>query len=361
MEMTNSFCSVGDSGNGAARLELAKAWRPSPRSNHFILEAFDRDLWCPVAQTLFHVADIDSLRSILGAAADEDPELRNAYHLDDDQLATLVERFGVSFDRFQLESADLVIGLFRWRRLREAPYLIHTGYELPLLLDGRKKLARMSHGYPPMTFDGEHRFDHWVAEGLLHREEVIEPFDPPYREYLGHRTVYFTPKGEEWRIPASKLIWHATSKSGGWNEHFERLEGTLFGYEDWQNDWWIDFGLQGGFGGVTFCCPVTMAGLAWIEAAGFRALPPIESSALVIASYDVDANSDLRAFMLENPDSAAVVRFNVLGRNVRDLIDLRHGGPQHVQAERIGELNRNLRGSIVIVVRRDNLESSESV
>jgi len=93
MEMTNSFCSVGDSGNGAARLELAKAWRPSPRSNHFILEAFDRDLWCPVAQTLFHVADIDSLRSILGAAADEDPELRNAYHLDDDQLATLVERW----------------------------------------------------------------------------------------------------------------------------------------------------------------------------------------------------------------------------------------------------------------------------
>jgi hypothetical protein len=334
--------------------------RPSLRSNHFILEAFDRDLWCPIAQTLFHVAEIGSLRSFLGPAADEDPELDNTYYLDDEALAELVARFDVRFDRFQLAASNLIIGLFRRRRLSEAPYLVHTGYELPLLLDGRKKLARMSHGYPPMTFDGEDRFDHWVADGLLHREEVIEPFDSPYREYLGHRTVYYTPKGEEWRIPASKLIWQASSKSSGWNEHFERLEGMLFGYEGWQNDWWIDVGLQGGgFGGLTFCCPVTLAGLTWIEAAGFRALPPVESRALVIASYDVDANADLHASMLESPDSTAVARFNVLGRNVRDLIDLRHGGPWHVQAERIGELNRNLRGSIVIVARRDNPASSQ--
>ena len=335
--------------------------RPSLHSNHFILEAFDCDLWCPVAQTLFHVADIASLRSILGTVADSDPELRNTYHLDDEQLAMLVTQLGVTFDRSQLESAELVIGLFRWRPLCEAPYLIHTGYELPLLLDGRKKLARMSDGYPPMTFDGEHRFDHWVAEGLLHREEVIEPFEP-VKGYHGIRTVYYTPKGEEWRIPASKLIWHAASKSGGWNEHFERLEGMLFGYEDWQNDWWADLGRQrGGFGGAALCCPVTLAGLAWTEAAGFRALPPVETPTLVMASYDVDAKAELHAFMLENPDSTAVVRFNVPGQYVVDFMDHQHGGPFHVPAERIRELNRNLRGSIVIVARRDDVGSSEQV
>lgn len=328
--------------------------RPSLRSNHFILEAFDCDLWCPLAQTLFHVADVGVLRSILGTAADEDPELRHTYHLDDQELAALVARIGVTFDRSQLESTNLVIGLFRWHRLSEAPYLTHTGYELPLLLDGRKKLARMSHAYPPMTFDGEHRFDHWVAAGLLHREEVIEPFDASVKKYDGHRTVFYTPKGEEWRIPASKLIWQASSKSAGWNEHFERLEGMLFGYEDWQNDWWIDLGLKrGGFGGATFCCPVTLAGLAWIEAAGFRALPPVEGPALMIANFDFDAEADLDALMLENPGSVAVVRFNVLGRNVKDVIDLRRGGPWPVRAERIGELNKYLRGSVVIVARRD--------
>src|SRR5262245_48323478 len=283
--------------------------RPSLRSDHFILEAFDCDLWAPVAQTLFHVADTGSLRSILGADAGDNLELRNTYQIDDAELAELATRFGVTFDRLQPGFPNLVIRLFRWRRLCEAPYLIHTGYELPLLLDGRKKLARMSHEYPPMTSEGEHRFNHWVAEGLLHREEVIEPFDVPVKGCLGLRTVFYTPKGEEWRIPASKLISHASSKSGGWNEHFERLEGMLFGYEDWQNDWWIDIGLRGGgFGGLTLCCPVTSAGLSWIEAAGFRTLPPIETPDLVIRSYDVDAKPDWHAFMRENPDTAAVVR-----------------------------------------------------
>jgi hypothetical protein len=345
--------------------------RPSMHSNCFILEAFDRDLWCPIAQTLFHVGDIGALRSILDVAPDEDPELRGIYTLDDAELAALTARFGVKIDPSLLDSANLEIGLFRRHHLSAAPYLVHTGYELPLLLDGRKKLARMSHAYPPMTFDGENRFDHWVAEGLLHREEVIEPIDPRLREYqlgeyLGHRTVYYTPKGEEWRIPAMRLIWHASGKSGGWNEYFERLEGMLFGYEDWQNDWWIDRGLQrGGFGGATYCCPVTSAGLAWMETAGFRALPPVESPTFVvasywIASYDADAKAELHALMLENPDTAAVVRFNVGGRDVMDFIDHKQPGPWHVSAERISELNRNLRGVVVIVARRDHPGSSKS-
>jgi hypothetical protein len=335
--------------------------RPS-LPNHFILEAFDRDQWCPVAQTLLHVADIGSLRSVLGVTGDKDPELRCTYYLDDEDLAALAARFGIELDHSLLKTANLVITLSRWHHIYEVPYLTHTGYELPLLLEGRKKLARMLDHYPPMTFSGEDRFDHWVAEGLLHREEVIEPFDSPSGEYLGLRTVYYTPKGEEWRIPASKLIWDASRKAGGWNEHFERLEGMLYGYEDWQNDWWIDQWLQRrGFGGAIFCCPVTSAGLAWLEAAGFRALPPIEGAALAVAWYYRDAKDDLHASMLENPNHTAVVRFNVLWRHARDIMDLRREGPWRVQAERIGELNRHLRGAVAIVARRDRLVSSERI
>jgi hypothetical protein len=327
--------------------------QPSLRSNRFILQAFDCDLRCPVAQTLLHAADIGALREILGAP-DEDPDLQWNYRLDDEELAALAAQFGVGLDRSLLESANLVITLHRWHRIFEAPYLIHTGYELPLLLDGRKKLARMSEVYPPMTFSGEHRFDHWVAEGLLHKEEDIEPFDTPSGKYLGHRTVFYTPKGEEWRIPASRLIREASRKSGGWNEYFERLEGMLFGYEDWQNDWWIDVGLLDV--GPAFCCPVTSAGLTWIEAAGFRALPPVETAALGITWYDVDTKDDLHASMLENPDHAAVVLFKVKSlRKVEDVMDIRREGPWHVQAERIGELNRHLRGLVVIAARRDQM------
>jgi hypothetical protein len=216
----------------------------------------------------------------------------------------------------------------------------------------------MYHDYPPMTFDGEDRFDHWVAEGLLHREEVLEPFDPPIRGCLGHRTVYYTLKGEEWRIPATKLIWEASGKSGGWNEHFERLEGMLYGYEDWQNDLHIDNWLQ--HFGPTFCCPVTSAGLAWIEAAGFRALPPAEGPVLMIAVYDVDAETEWHGLMLENPGHAAVVSFKLPGRYIREIIPP-EPGPWRIQAERISELNKHLRGSVMIVARRDGPVSSERV
>src|SRR4029077_3616142 len=70
-----------------------------------------------------------------------------------------------------------------------------------------------------------------------------EPFDrPSFRKdgtrFDGIRTVYYTPKGEEWRIPGYKLVWQAALQSR-WNEHFERMQGMLFGYEGWQMEWWI--------------------------------------------------------------------------------------------------------------------------
>lgn len=86
---------------------------PSLRSDDFILEAFDCDLWCPVAQTVFHVANIGSLHSILGEDTNQDPDLQNAYYLDDDQLAELIAFFNIKFDRSDFSSAELVIKLFR--------------------------------------------------------------------------------------------------------------------------------------------------------------------------------------------------------------------------------------------------------
>jgi hypothetical protein len=98
----------------------------------------------------------------------------------------------------------------------ETPYLVHTNYELPLLLDDRKKLARLSYAYPrEEAFDGEEAFDRWVANGVLHKEVVDEPFEKPIGDLLGTRTVYYTPKGEEWRVPALKLINKASGKSDG--------------------------------------------------------------------------------------------------------------------------------------------------
>ena len=159
-----------------------------------------------------------------------------------------------------------------------------------------------------------------------------------------------------------KLIWHAAGKSGGWNEYFERLEGMLFGYEDWQNDWWIKEGVTGGgFGGRAFCCAVTAAGLAWIESAGFRALPPIDRPVLTIMLYDRETETDLVAALLGDPDTAAIVRFSMFGGDFGKFWDLPRGSPWDLPAGRIAEFNSLLRGSVEIVARRDGAVENDSV
>jgi len=51
--------------------------------------------------------------------------------------------------------------------------------------------------------------------------------------------VYVATRGEEWRIDAFTLLRDVMDKSGR-NEALERLEGSLLGYEEWQDDWWIE-------------------------------------------------------------------------------------------------------------------------
>ncbi len=107
----------------------------------------------------------------------------------------------------------------------------------------QKSLPWMLEVYPPGQHHNEELFDRYVSEGLLHKHVSLEPFEKPTklgdgRIYEGSREVCYTLKGEEWRVDAWKLI-SAASKKSGWNETFERLEGMLFGYSEWQMDWWI--------------------------------------------------------------------------------------------------------------------------
>jgi hypothetical protein len=208
------------------------------KARRFILQAIDPDYGSPAFEAMFVVDRLEELRALLEADGIDDPEIERWYTLDATELAAIHERFGVLFD-----SQGREVRLERWHSLREVPYLVHTGYELPLLLEGRKQLAQMYYEYPPERHPEEDRFDRYVALGILHKEIELEPFAESIRikartRYEGVRTAYYTRKGEEWRIPAWKLVRQASLKSG-WNEDFERLQGMLYGYEDWQNDWWI--------------------------------------------------------------------------------------------------------------------------
>ncbi|MGJ4926536.1 hypothetical protein ACQR1I_00910 [Bradyrhizobium sp. HKCCYLS2038] len=314
------------------------------------MSLFDRDQWCPVLQARFAVTDRPRLCDLVGAADDSELDQR-IFRLDDTEARKLCEAFGISLDWVALDFPDREFVVHRTRSIEEAPYLIHTGYELPLLLDGRKKLARFTEAYLPMSFEGEERFDHWVAAGRLHKEVELEPFGdgPTKRGHQGTRDVYFTTKGEEWRIPAMKLVWEAAFRAhGGWNEYFERLEGMLFGYEPWQNDWWIETGIRGGgFGGMPFCCAVDSQGLAWIEQAGCRALPPVAQPELILDDYDPARPVPDQLARLERTDAAALAVFNV-GWRALDLWT-EQAGPHRMPAAHMPELNTLLLRPISII------------
>jgi hypothetical protein len=330
-----------------AALESSVSMSTGPR--RFILQALDSDHGSPVLEAMFLVSELEDLRALLDDAGD-DPALECWYLLDAAELAAINKRFGIALDPEGRE-----VGLCSWHSTRHTPYLIHTGYEFPLLLEGRKQLARFSEAYPPNLHWNEERFDRYVAEGALHKEVVVEPFEQPYqrkdgRVFEGIRTVYYTRKGEEWRVPASKLIKDAAAKSK-WNEDFERMEGMLFGYEEWQNDWWIaEFRKRRRkFGCLPVYRAVSAEDLAWIEAAGHRALPPTDGSALAVSLLYEPPDDDAAWRLIERSGAVALVQLSVRSLPFLDIVKGQSGPNYAVPAARIKDLNRNIIGEIEIV------------
>jgi hypothetical protein len=319
----------------------------------FVLQALDPDHGSPVLEALFSVNEVEDLRALLADAGD-DPALERCYFLDAAELAAVNARFGTAFD-----PAGREVLLYPWHSIRDVPYLIHGGYELPLLLEGRKQLARFSDEYPPNLHWNEEKFDRYVAEGVLHKEIIIEPFEAPIhlkhgKVVEGLRTVYYARKGEEWRVPASKLIKDAVAKSK-WNEDFERMEGMLFGYEEWQNDWWIaEFRKRRGrFGCLPVYRAVNAQELAWIEMAGYRALPPTESSTVTVSLLFEPPDDDAARRLIECSDAVALVHVSVGSLPFLALVEGQAGPTYAIAAERIKDLNRNIAGEVEIVARPD--------
>jgi hypothetical protein len=317
----------------------------------FILQAIDPDLGHPAFEAMFAVERPEELRAILGEAAAEDSELDYFYTLEAEELVAISRQFDVPFD-----SQGRVTCLYKWTHQREVPYLIHTGYELALMLDGRKQFTRISMEYPPLNHLIEDRFDHYVAQGLLHKEVELETFDKPYRMkngrvFEGLRTVYYTRKGEEWRIAAWRLVSKASAKAG-WNESFERLEGMLFGYEDWQNDWWIEDirkrELQ--FGTLLAYAAVTVAELSAIEHSGSRTLSAVQAT-LKVAMFLEAPESHEPSRLLESEGAAALVKFRVKSRLFFDLVNHEQGSLHEIPADRIKDLNRSIVGEIEVISR----------
>ncbi len=128
----------------------------------------------------------------------------------------------------------------------------HTGRELELMLAQKKPLAWFTFSE---DFDAglieEHRlaFEPHVKAGDIVEccfgEEVA--FDPRIGRRLKMRTYLYALPGEEWRIPAMRLVLSANASLGrsgeaGPNQAIDRIMGALLGYSEAEIEAYISVG-----------------------------------------------------------------------------------------------------------------------
>jgi hypothetical protein len=177
----------------------------------------------PILEARLRISDVPALRKIIGEAANEDPNLEYGYVLDIDELDAVAALSNRPF------RPDRRLTTLRpWHFLRKVPYLIHTEFELPLMLEGRKPLA---------AFRDSAR---WLTQHLSSYDRFVKVgrFIRRIAERGNIQEVYFALPGQEWRIDAYVQL--LESGAGEWDDNHERRQGELLGYEDWQNDWWIN-------------------------------------------------------------------------------------------------------------------------
>ncbi|WP_246685082.1 hypothetical protein [Methylobacterium sp. WL69] len=164
----------------------------------FVLQALDPTTGSPRVEAGLCIADIAALRAVLGLEGIDKPIGRATCAVEPHALKALGALSDPPF-----EPDPIFTRLEAWSGLRAAPYLIHTGYELPLMLEGRKPLAVFGDVYPCDWLEILlARFAPFVREGRIVRRTIDHPFPAPVgpAKLLGMRDVYFALPNDEWRI-----------------------------------------------------------------------------------------------------------------------------------------------------------------
>lgn len=206
----------------------------------FVIEFVNPDTGCICDDIFVESADVAGLSKIVNGD-DSGFHPMGTYALDAVSLGEISSKLGISFKN---GSGDARIRA--WRITDELPYKVHTNRELALMLRGEKPLAVFSEwlpSNPELELIPERHFAPHVEARLLSAFEYCVD-DAKARKT---RFVLYATPGEEWRVPAYMLLKMTATKSG-WNEGFERMEGSLLGYEDWQNDVYIERVFRSGAG-----------------------------------------------------------------------------------------------------------------
>lgn len=172
-----------------------------PHQPHwFVLQALDPVTGRAVLELRFAAEDVAALREVLGGSAKDDPGPSRSHHLDPGDVGAITSAFGVAVDPGERD-----VPLDPWHSMRKVLYPVRKGFEIALMLEGRKPLATFSSTDPCEWLDESmRRFDPFAGDGRLARREMVSPMPTPWRAPDGavvdrERQIYVAPRGEEWR------------------------------------------------------------------------------------------------------------------------------------------------------------------
>lgn len=155
-----------------------------------------------------------------------------------------------------------------YQPIRVLPYEIHTGRELILMRDGLKPFSIFSN----INYDNNMRqvldryFSPLVATGdLIFRTATL---------YEENDTAMYALPGEQWRFDAYLML-ISIRDATGWNDELERWEGSLLGYNQSENDAWLDYRESIGekWGHHLLWTGISRDDVDLIKWLGYRALP----------------------------------------------------------------------------------------
>lgn len=195
----------------------------------FVLTFLSPETGCSAHEMRFQAQPV-----VIASILDTDPAFleNHTFYPDQAELSALAAAINLLLPEWTGE-----VMLTRPHRIYEAPYLIHTNFELPLMLEGRKPFA---------VIDGEEGFDWFEAMRDRFRPHVesgrfIEKIKALHGGGRTFLTVYYALSGEEWRFQAYDDLMDGPRP---WTEEMERRQGHLFGYTPEQCDWWIANGFR---------------------------------------------------------------------------------------------------------------------
>lgn len=195
----------------------------------FVVDTYDPETECIVNQIGIETKDVHELSEVLGIS---DMQAHETYELDANDLKRINDHYGTAID------LSVIKAILRYRlSFDDLPYQIHTNRELALMLARKKPLAVFVGVYfTTLEFEQipeEGVFHPYVASGRFVKREYIEIVG---REGASKtRRILYARPSESWRIDSYILLMQ-TARKVGWNEGFERIEGALLGYEEWQLD-----------------------------------------------------------------------------------------------------------------------------